>query len=591
MSTKTIKQRIALVAVSALTAGLFSVVSAPASYAADNVAPGTASPTAAADVLNMATTTNTSGVAVLNNTESSNSSVGLLATGDLDGTRKAQTTQTATLLSSGTLVVYTSQSATKVSKISVTGGTIVNSLNSGAINSALTASASDGLNAAGSEHIVAFKPNAGVTSMTVTLEVASSGTAAQLIAGTTSGTLQGQIFVTIGATSVAGTLAASTSGLWFDSDGTAESRTADQVYSGRGTSVYNAAQYLNVRARDAYGSAMAAGLLTASATNGALVKIGAGVTTPVAATDFSTSAPDNLMVTVAAPSSAPVSTVVTVQHNGVTIGTKSLTFTGNVAKVTLSSPKNGLRNNSTAGTNTLTATFTDSAGNAVITAAGSNPATSFGTAAASDYSLALTTDPTSSVPVGTVTFTCPDLSNTGNAIATYTNLNGTVITSNSLPVTCSKIAAKYTASYDKAVYAPGEIATLTVAFTDADGRSAADSLTSAADNATNVVAVISTSGVTKVGAADAADDLRTTNGKLTYTFIVGQTEGSFANSISFPQVNTNGALLSTGAVTAPLTVKSATATVSNADVLKSIVALIASINKQIQALQKLILKR
>jgi len=183
------------------------------------------------------------------------------------------------------------------------------------------------------------------------------------------------------------------------------------------------------------------------------------------------------------------------------------------------------------------------------------------------------------------------LSNTGNAIATYTNLNGTVITSNSLPVTCSKIAAKYTASYDKAVYAPGEIATLTVAFTDVDGRSAADSLTSAADNATNTVAVISISGVTKVGAADAADDLRTTNGKLTYTFIVGQAEGSFANSISFPQVNTNGALLSTGAVTAPLTVKSATATVSNADVLKSIVALIASINKQIQALQKLILKR
>jgi hypothetical protein len=34
-----------------------------------------------------------------------------------------------------------------------------------------------------------------------------------------------------------------------------------------------------------------------------------------------------------------------------------------------------------------------------------------------------------------------------------------------------------------------------------------------------------------------------------------------------------------------------TGAVSNADVLKSIVALIASINKQIQALQKLILKR
>jgi hypothetical protein len=45
------------------------------------------------------------------------------------------------------------------------------------------------------------------------------------------------------------------------------------------------------------------------------------------------------------------------------------------------------------------------------------------------------------------------------------------------------------------------------------------------------------------------------------------------------------------AVTATLVVKESTASVSNAEVLKSIVALIASINKQIQALQKLILRR
>jgi hypothetical protein len=53
------------------------------------------------------------------------------------------------------------------------------------------------------------------------------------------------------------------------------------------------------------------------------------------------------------------------------------------------------------------------------------------------------------------------------------------------------------------------------------------------------------------------------------------------NSASKPQA----------AVTAAYKIAATTATVSNADVLKSIVALIASINKQIQALQKLILKR
>jgi len=45
------------------------------------------------------------------------------------------------------------------------------------------------------------------------------------------------------------------------------------------------------------------------------------------------------------------------------------------------------------------------------------------------------------------------------------------------------------------------------------------------------------------------------------------------------------------AVVAPYKIALTTAAVSNADVLKSIVALIASINKQIAALQKLILKR
>jgi hypothetical protein len=53
----------------------------------------------------------------------------------------------------------------------------------------------------------------------------------------------------------------------------------------------------------------------------------------------------------------------------------------------------------------------------------------------------------------------------------------------------------------------------------------------------------------------------------------------------------NSSLVTQAAATVPYKIAGTTATVSNADVLKSIVALIASINKQIQALQKLILKR
>jgi len=251
--------------------------------------------------------------------------------------------------------------------------------------------------------------------------------------------------------------------------------------------------------------------------------------------------------------------------------------------------------NSDAGTNTATVVFQDSAGNNLSIDNTATPALRFAQSASSSglgVTLTLSTAPTSATSrIGLVTFACPSVSGSAKVAAQYTNTDGTVITSNMLDVTCSKIAYKYTASYDKASYAPGEVITLTVSFTDIDGRSAADSLTTASDNATHLVAVITDSGQSKVGAAHAADDTRTTNGKLTYTYIAGQTEGNYTNSISFPQVNTNGAAAGVGAVTAGFTIKSATATVSNADVLKSIVALIASINKQIQALQKLILKR
>ena len=78
-------------------------------------------------------------------------------------------------------------------------------------------------------------------------------------------------------------------------------------------------------------------------------------------------------------------------------------------------------------------------------------------------------------------------------------------------------------------------------------------------------------------------------GKLVVKFTVGLTEGKSNAVVSIPVINAKG--LGGADQTVAYEVKSATPSVSNADVLKSIVALIASINKQIQALQKLILKR
>jgi hypothetical protein len=600
MSTKTINKRVSLISIVALGIGLLSSAPAFANslVAATVISGGNANtfgtntnPVPVDHVLNIASELSVTGAtSAVGTAANETKSIGLLSVSDIAGTRVAGTTQTATLLSSGTLSVITSVDTATGVLITVTGGTISATGTTAPGAFSPTAVALADTNA---DFSVSVKPSSGSTSMVVELYSTNldAATAPTLLDGTYTGILTGRINVTVASASVAGTLSATTSGVFYDSDGTAEARTSDQVYSGRATSNYDTAQYLNVRARDAYGSALTTGLLTASSTNGALVKIGSGVTTPTGTSDFYSAAIDNVIVTVAAPAKAGLSTVVTVSWNGTVIGTKSFTFRGEVASITLSAAVNGLRNNSTAGTNTMTVVFADSAGTALPTNTTAVPSSAFGTSAASGYTLALTTEATTSVPSGVVTFTCPDLSSTGNAIATYVNVSGTVITSNALPVSCSKIAYRYTAGYDKAVYAPGEIATLTISLTDVDGRAAADSLTSASDNATDDVVVISESQMTKVGAAHAADDTRSTNGKLTYKYIVGQNEGSYNNSINLPQVNANNTAGTTGAVTAAFTIKASTSVVSNADVLKSIVALIASINKQIQALQKLILKR
>jgi hypothetical protein len=65
------------------------------------------------------------------------------------------------------------------------------------------------------------------------------------------------------------------------------------------------------------------------------------------------------------------------------------------------------------------------------------------------------------------------------------------------------------------------------------------------------------------------------------------TSGTYAGIIDFTALT---AVAATKAIPS-YTVTTGGDTTTNADVLKSIVALIASINKQIQALQKLILKR
>ncbi len=153
-----------------------------------------------------------------------------------------------------------------------------------------------------------------------------------------------------------------------------------------------------------------------------------------------------------------------------------------------------------------------------------------------------------------------------------------VIYSNEFDARCGQGVNKYTATMDKASYLPGEIATLTVSATDISGAKVHD----AATLGTGVA--ISAGGLTLIGTAASTDTF--TNGAKTYKFTVGNNTGSYNAVVDLPAyVSTDSAKVVSYKV-AP-----SSAEVSNAEVLKAIVALIAQINKQIAALQKLLLKK
>ena len=605
MSTKTVTKRIALATVVALGAGVLSLVSVTSASAANNNTFGgtnTTNPDALAGTMNIATVGSTTGAAAAGTvalgtpataTNHDQTSLGLLSWGDVTGGSSSGTTQTATILNTGAITLYTTTTTGVL--WSVTGG-YVSATNGSSTNvSGSLTTAALGTVTPTSYSSVVVKPNSGVTSFTVSLYQAggfTSDSTGNLLAGTETDTLtlKGKITVTVGTSAVSGVVSAANSGVWYTGAVNSTGLTSDSAtLSNPGVATTGADLYANIRIRDAYGAALTgAGLLQASATNGALVNLGtsapAGGTQSTAFVSIASGATaDNYVLDVEAPATAPVSTVVTITYNGTVIGTKSFNFYGTyVAKIILSSAKNG----KTAGTGTATIAYADAAGNTLYPTTITQDAASYGNGVITN--VALSTAPTSAPVKGVITFTCGSNNGTANIDVKYTNSDGSVITSNALPVTCSGTAATYTAKYDKSSYNIGDIATLTVTFKDSKGALAND-----VDTLTATVApTVSTAGVQVLSGPTGAD--ASTNGVVTYTYTVGNAAsatGTFTNAISFPVVDAvaKAAGLATGPATATLTINSSGTSLN--DVLKGIVSLIASINKQIAALAKLVTKK
>jgi len=581
MSTKTLRKRIAVVAVSALTAGLFSVVSTPVANAAeqDNIS--------RADIYVAEPAANTSALSV--------GQCAIDASARLNAAKDVNVNpivSTGTVLAVGAVIQF--DTATNgTGNLTVTGPATL-SLGTNANN---TATISTDAKSVGFSEIAANVARLTVTGAGDIVVTASTG--ATIGAGTAVKT-----FGITGVTSCANsdTVSVANSSLTIQSAlDQNKGTTGDDTLTGAEKS-YGVEQYIAVVLANAYkGNLSTNVLLTAEATNGALVGIDATPATSTAFLSTTAQAAGNVDVRVAqdkvkAPGAA-VTTTVTVKANGVTIGSKTLTLLGAPARIVVDQADVTIGQSGSTGS--FKYTVVDNAGNGLLTNVGLTPAFGSITAAAAGWEAA-----TDSV-VTSATATTPDITTTSTkgtgtfaCVAAGTGTSGTVdiyvggafrqgvglVKSNVFKATCGNNAIRsWTASMDKAVYSPGEIATLTLAAKDANGGVVADT-TQVGANSVN----ISVPGMTIIGAAITSADVFTA-GVKTYKFRVDQAEGSFVGQA---QVTTDNVTSAEKTVkTLQFSIKQSGSTVTNAEVLKSIVSLIASINKQIQALQKLILRR
>jgi hypothetical protein len=606
MSTKTIKQRIALVAVSALTAGLFSVVSAPVANAAVGAT--------TANSLWLATTNSTTGVPIGvaaggDVVLATDAGVGFIAVTSAPVALKQVVQSDGTGLLLGQVGTANALATAKlrfnvgtpaaIASLVVSGGTITTGTVKAAsgtltFNGSATAMAGSAI---GDFQSAVVTPNTGVTSMTVSSYQGAGITPT----APTNGTLIGQWVITIVSSSLSGAFSAADSSVYqqaAQAKGTAcQGISAFDVVASVGN---GRAGCIWVNPKDAYGVAVSAGSLTASATNGAKVAIGASPTGAegyTASLSFAsaTSAANTYVSVFQGTANTGGSTVVTIAWQGVVIGTKTITFQGDIAKLTFvaASSNTTYKNGAVAADapRGIVWAATDALGQVVDLAAGNvsiSDATGAMTPAVLDVSSAaaafVTQSTTTGVGAGTMTIAANALVGAGTYRLKVTNAAGTDIKSDVINAVVSGGAATFTAAWDKASYSPGEIAELTITAKDSGGRGLAQGIAFG----TGAAITVNTDGLTTLTTECAALNTATVvtaAGARVCKFAVKNTAGAYAYSVA---VTTS---TSQSAVTGSVKIAESAGTVSNAQVLQSIVALIASINKQIQALQKLILKR
>jgi len=604
MSTKTLRKRIALVAVSAMGFGLLS------SVAANAAVPASAT-------LYVASTASTTGSGVTNSgLQGSTYSVGWINKSSTAGTA-ADNGYTLASGAAGTATVYagakisfsvTSSSATNGVSVVVSGGTLSGIASTGttptvSLNGSATTAVSDGVDARSLYGVFGVSAAAGSTA-TIT---AYSGASITDGTNATNGALIGTWSFTVASASASGTYSAGDSTITTQAaiakGGTSSTTVAydnnSRIDSGKVGVIY-------VKTVDAYAGAVT-GSLAVSATNGATV---VATNSNVAAADsysgttsFATLSFDGEgYVVVNQPvANTAGSTTVTISLDGNVIATKTLNWNGVAASIALDTAdsssifSNGYAAYVSGDTKNVNVFYVikDAAGNVLNLS--DQPTISDQTGSLLGASLSAATDTTGTVAAqnidsqyqtatngyGVATMLIPSstLNGAGTYMLKYVNSAGTTIKSAAINATVSGAANTFSATWDKPSYAPGDIATLKITVKDSNGNLVADGVALGA----NSLVTTNTDGLASVtSACDSANIATTTlsGGSKLCKFAVKNTAGSYAYTAVVPTASGQAAAAGT------VKIADSSTTVTNAEVLAAIVKLIASINKQIAALQK-----
>jgi hypothetical protein len=285
---------------------------------------------------------------------------------------------------------------------------------------------------------------------------------------------------------------------------------------------------------------------------------------------------------------------VTLTLDGAVLATKTLNWNGDVASLAVDTVnsnsifKNGADLTFTGGLSGIIYVAKDAAGNTVDLAAA--PTVTSQTGSLVGASLAAITgttngaiqDAVTGYGYGTMSVPSSALTGAGTYKLKVLNSGGTSITSQEVKASVSDSTGldSFVATWDKTTYAPGEIAVLTVTGKDTKGNVIADGTAAAGLSLT--VAGSATAGLYAVGTACTTATVFS-GGKFTCKF-AANTEGAWSYSVDVSTATPQSASVGSVKITSG-------GGVSNADVLKAIVSLIASINKQIAALQKALLKK